>query len=198
MPLIDDPPFELPVNLTGYWPFVSSLSAKERKMEGGVNDRKGHRLHTLQEHMSDPIAHPYVSLAGDYTIFKYGQRLIIPALGTPSEEWKQITGENYYIARVVDTGGHFFGPNKVIRHPGFEPIDVCVQDSHSWTTRQAYAHLVEGDTSREPIRGGQQEAATVADELEAATEDLTDSEDGEPSLLAQLFAFIESIFGGVP
>jgi hypothetical protein len=29
--------------------------------------------------------------------------------------------------RLVDTGGHFFGPQKVVKVEGAEPIDLCRQ-----------------------------------------------------------------------
>lgn len=116
----------IPVTLTSYCPFQSGLTPKQRLMEGGGKDRKGNRLHTLDDHISDPLNHPYVSLACDYTLFTYGQRVIIPAIGEPSNEWKAITGWDQYQLGLVDTGGHFFGSKKVYRNEGHEPIDVCV------------------------------------------------------------------------
>lgn len=120
-------------HLTGYWPFVKGLSAKERKMEGGVNDRFGKPLHTLEMHQQDPSTHPYVSVAGDYTIFPYGQRLIISV-------WPDL------VFRVVDTGGHFFGSKKRYRVMGEEPLDICV-DSSSTTVpkKNVTATIVLGD-----------------------------------------------------
>lgn len=136
---------EIPITITSYWPFDVHTDA-ERRMEGGEHDRKGRMLHTLQDHIEDPLAHPYVSLAGDYTVFRDGQRLVIPALGEPSEEWQGRTGEAQYVARVVDTGGHFYGPNKVYRNPGHEPIDVCVRTrAESIPMQRATALVVEGD-----------------------------------------------------
>lgn len=104
------------VRLTGYWPFVKGLSAKERKMEGGVNDRKGHPLHTLEMYQRDPVAHPYVSVAGDDAAWPYGQRIAISA-------WPGV------VFRVVDTGSHFRGTGKLYRASGREPLDVCVESS---------------------------------------------------------------------
>lgn len=128
------PPGELNVYLTGYWPFQGGLSAAERLMEGGVTDRKSNPLHTFEDHRDDPANHPYCSCAGDYTLWSYGQLISLPTFGTPSDDWKAITGEENYLFRVVDTGGHFFGPGKVYRQPGYEPIDVCVDSSQSAST----------------------------------------------------------------
>ena len=101
----------VPVHLTGYWPFVEGLSAKERLMEGGHNDRKGKRLYTLEDFQAGNA--PYVSVSADHTIFPYGQRVSIP-------NWPGV------VFRIVDTGGHFFGVNKVFRIAGREPFDICV------------------------------------------------------------------------
>lgn len=102
--------------LTGYWPFAAQ-TATEKRMEGGVHDRKGRPLHTLEQHQADPAAHPFVSVSGDDAIFPYGQRLEIST-------WPGA------IFRVVDTGGHFRGAGKVYRVMGLEPLDICV-DSKS-------------------------------------------------------------------
>jgi 3D (Asp-Asp-Asp) domain-containing protein len=130
----------LSLYLTSYWPFQAGLSSIATLMEGGHNDRKGHPLHTLEDHKSGDA--PFVSLAGDYHIFPYGQRLIVEGLGTRDDG-------SPVIARVVDTGGHFYGPNKVIRLPGHEPIDVCVASSSSASKfgfgGPASAQVVEGD-----------------------------------------------------
>jgi hypothetical protein len=125
------PPTKVSLRLTTYWPFTAK--AHERKREGGTEDRTGRPLHTLEQHKADPSAHPYVSLAGDDAIWPYGQRLIIPALG-----------ENL-IFRIVDTGGNFRGPGKVIRAAGYEPIDVCVQSSATKLPPTVEAFIVPGD-----------------------------------------------------
>lgn len=104
----------IPVTLTSYWPF-DVRGASEAKMEGGWKDRRGHRLITLQEHLEDPITWPYVSVAGDYTVWPYGIRIALPDVHATA------------IFRVVDTGGHFFGKGKVWRNEGHEPLDICVQ-----------------------------------------------------------------------
>jgi len=115
------------INVTTYCPFQEGLSDAQRRIEGGKTDRKDRPLHTYEDHVADPVAHPYVSLAGDYTVWPYGTRLLLDdTLGVPSPEWTARTGETSYVARVVDTGGNFFGPGKVIRVPGYEPIDICV------------------------------------------------------------------------
>lgn len=102
------------VHLTGYWPFAARED--EKKMEGGVADRRGKPLHTLEQHLKDPVAHPYVSVAGDDAIWPYGQRLSISA-------WPNA------VFRVVDTGGHFRGAGKIYRVLGNEPLDICVDSS---------------------------------------------------------------------
>ena len=112
------------VRLTGYYPFQSGLNAEQRLMEGGANDRKGNRLHTLEDHLADPVNHPYVSVSGDDAYWPYGQRIIIA-------NWPEA------VFRVVDTGGHFSsaawaikrGFRKVIKAAGYEPLDVCVASS---------------------------------------------------------------------
>lgn len=116
------------VNLTDYCPFQAGLSAAQQKMEGGPTDARDKPLHTLEDHLADPDAHPYCSVAGDLTIWRYGQRVELPSVHPTA------------VFRVVDTGGHFHGeiwdveqqgqvpPNfrgKVIRHTGYEPLDVC-------------------------------------------------------------------------
>lgn len=121
------------ITLTAYWPFDVD-NEDERRMEGGTNDRKGRPLHTLEDHIEDPAAHPFVSLAADYTLFPYGTRAWIPSLGVPSQEWQEraraagLDGDlSCYVGRIVDTGGHFFGAGKKYRNPGAEPIDCCVR-----------------------------------------------------------------------
>lgn len=121
------------VRLTGYWPYQSGLSEKERKMEGGHNDRKGKPLITLEMHQKDPSKYPYVSVAGDYEIFPYGQRLIISA-------WPDS------VFRVVDTGGHFYGAGKLYRLAGHEPLDICVDSSQTTVPKKGTtAKIVPGD-----------------------------------------------------
>lgn len=119
------------LKLTGYWPF--SAGSGERKMEGGKTDRMGNPLHTLEQHLADPGKHPYVSLAGDSEVFPYGQRLIIPEFGDKA------------VCRVVDTGGHFLGANKLVRVAGYEPIDVCVDSRSSKLPDTVTATVVPGD-----------------------------------------------------
>lgn len=118
-PMIPGAPANRPavaIHATGYWPYVSGLSAADRKMEGGTTDRKGRPLHTLEQHLSDPTNHPYVSCAGDYEIWPDGQRVSLSPWPTA-------------VFRVVDTGGHFHGVNKVFRVTGEEPLDIAVDSS---------------------------------------------------------------------
>ncbi|MEW6278979.1 MAG: hypothetical protein AB1758_10175, partial [Candidatus Eremiobacterota bacterium] len=90
---------------TAYYPHNS-------RMEGGYVDRRGNRLHTLQDYLAGRA--PYVSVAMDHhTGIPYGQKLRIPELeqryGRPIE------------FRVVDTGGAFY-------HRGTGRIDICVSN----------------------------------------------------------------------
>ncbi len=87
---------------TGYYPHNS-------KMEGGYLDRKGKKLHTLQDYLAGKA--PYVSVAMDKKMkIPYGTKLRIAELekkyGRPIE------------FRVVDTGGAFTGR-------GTSRIDIC-------------------------------------------------------------------------
>lgn len=118
------------LRLTGYWPFTARDD--EKKMEGGVNDRKGKPLYSLEQHLADPVKYPYVSLSGDDAIWPYGQRVIIDA-------WPNA------IFRVVDTGSHFRGLSKIYRVTGAEPIDVCVNSSKTVVPKISMAKIVAGD-----------------------------------------------------
>lgn len=157
--------FNMPVRLTGYYPRASYATAAEARMEGGQHDSQGRSLITLQQHAADPLNYPYVSLAGDVITkvnpggrWFYGQRVLLPALGTPPPWWQQKTGQRYYIGRLVDTGCHFFdnalavkqcgrgGARKVIHTEGHEPIDVAVQDAaHGFSGKLGQMALVPGD-----------------------------------------------------
>ena len=87
---------------TGYYPSGSAL-------EGGFVDRKGVKLHTLQQFLAGQAA--YVAVAMDSSAFPYGQHLRIREL-----EAKYGRAIDF---RVVDTGGAFRGR-------GRSRIDVCV------------------------------------------------------------------------
>lgn len=120
------------VHATGYWPY--SAREDEKQMEGGVDDRKGKPIITLEMHTADPVKYPYVSVSGDDNIFPYGQRLSINA-------WP---GK---VFRVVDTGSHFRGTNKVYRVMGEEPLDFAVDSSKTEIPkRDVLATIVVGDT----------------------------------------------------
>jgi hypothetical protein len=118
----------VPVRVTGYWPFTARPD--EVKMEGGVNDRKGNPLHTLEDFQAGKA--PFVSVSGDYTIFPYGQRISLA-------EWPGV------VFRIVDTGSHFHGANKVYRIAGREPFDVCVASSATKVVPQTDATIYAGD-----------------------------------------------------
>jgi 3D (Asp-Asp-Asp) domain-containing protein len=87
---------------TGYYPSGSAL-------EGGFVDRKGVKLHTLQQFLAGQAT--YVSVAMDSNAFSYGQHLRIQEL-----EAKYGRAIDF---RVVDTGGAFRGR-------GRSRIDICV------------------------------------------------------------------------
>lgn len=136
------------LNLTGYWPFNPTAGGSNAKLEGGPHDYMGHDLHTLEDFLAGNAR--YVSCAGDKKLWHYGQRIIIPTLGPD------------VIFRVVDTGGNFNGApitpaqkaagstGKVIRNPGYEPVDVCVAGPSSLTAQGGSgpvdAFRVDGDT----------------------------------------------------
>lgn len=111
-PATPPPSTTVKVHTTGYWPF--SARADEVKMEGGLKDRKGNPLYTLEMFQAGKA--PYVSVSGDDEIWPYGQRIAISA-------WPGV------VFRVVDTGSHFRGANKVYRVMGEEPLDICVDSS---------------------------------------------------------------------
>lgn len=117
-----------PCRCTGYWPFTARPD--EQRMEGGVFDRRGRPLHTLEQYQAGEA--DYVSVSGDYTIFPYGQRIEIA-------EWLGV------VFRIVDTGGHFYGAGKVYRVAGAEPFDICVASSHTPIVPLTQATIVPGD-----------------------------------------------------
>jgi hypothetical protein len=118
------------LRLTGYWPFTARPD--EVKMEGGLKDRKGNPLHTVEDFFAGKSDH--VSLSGDYTIWPYGQKVLIP--------W----GDRTVVGRVTDTGSHFHGAGKLIRAVGYEPMDVCVYSSATKIPNvKVDARIVPGD-----------------------------------------------------
>ncbi len=101
-------------------------------MEGKPVDRKGQPLHTVEDYLAGKS--DFVSLAGDYEAWPYGQKLLIP--------W----GDKTLTGRVVDTGGHFHGIGKVYRDAGYEPIDVCVYSRNNAPPQtKVVVEIVEGD-----------------------------------------------------
>lgn len=124
-------PGEIKLRLTTYWP--SSATEGERKMEGGLNDRKGRPLRTLEDFLAGRSDH--VSLSGDDAAWPYGQKLL---LFFP--DGKTIVG------RVTDTGRNFRGSTKVYRAFGNEPIDVCVGLRSTKVPPFVTAKIVVGDT----------------------------------------------------
>jgi len=107
-------------------------------MEGAPVDRKGAPLHTVEDFLAGRADH--VSVSGDYEIFPYGQKILIP--------W----GDKTIIGRVTDTGGHFHGAGKVYRVVGREPLDVCVESSKTVIPdRDATVTIVPGDNLQKGI-----------------------------------------------
>ena len=116
-----------PVRLTEYHP---DAPAKERKLEGGKNDRRKVPLITLEQHLADPARFPYVAVASDLILHgapvAYGTRVYL-TLADP-----RLAAA---VFRLVDTGGHFLEPrypgdperDKQIRVPGHEPLDVATK-----------------------------------------------------------------------
>lgn len=104
------------LRLTHYYPWAAVTEA-EKRMEGGVHDRKEKPLHSVEDFLAGRSDH--VSLSGDDAIWPYGQKLLVP--------W----GDVVLVGRVTDTGGHFRGAGKMVRAAGYEPIDVCVYDKNN-------------------------------------------------------------------
>ena len=102
-----------------------------RKMEGGPNDRKGKRNHTLFEYVAGKYIDPtnplnqYVSVAGDVTddspLSTYGTKVYIPAIE------QAVNGGKEIIFRVVDTGGAF-------KTKGTTKLDVAVMKESELNT----------------------------------------------------------------
>ena len=134
---------QVQLHLTGYWPFTAKSG--ETGMEGGVHDRVGKPLHTVEDFLAGKSDH--VSLSGDDSAFPYGQAITLP--------W---TGGQTIKGRVTDTGGSFRGTKKKYRVIGEEPIDVCVYSSRTPVPSSSVtATIVKGDNWKD------QTAKTVAD-----------------------------------
>ena len=131
------------IHATGYWPYAAR--PEERTMEGGtygaavwrgaraVDPTTGKRpvLYTLEMFQAGKA--PYVSVSGDPEIWPFGQRLSLSS-------WPGVT------FRVVDTGGHFTGSNKVYRAIGEEPLDICVASRSTKVPSSATATIHRGDS----------------------------------------------------
>ena len=122
------------VRLTEYYPFQAGLSKKQEQIEGGVFDRKGKPLYSLEDYLEGSA--PYVSLACDSTAgppgnapeFRtYGTRVWLQELSLRIAEYVDNAPDSLIFIpfQLVDTGGNFFGSNKQIKVAGYEPIDVC-------------------------------------------------------------------------
>lgn len=122
------------ISLTEYYPFEKNLSKRGKRREGGVVDRLGKPLYTLEDYVDGTA--PFVSAACDSTggapgnvkEFRiYGFKVWIPAIrdniGTYIDNPK--TQPMIIEFRLVDTGGDFRGKGKKIKAAGHEPIDIC-------------------------------------------------------------------------
>lgn len=117
-------------HLTTYWPFTASSG--EQKMEGGVHDRRGNALHTIEDFFAGKSDH--VSLSGDDKAFPYGQKVLFSM-----DDGRSVVG------RVTDTGGSFRGLGKRYRIMGEEPIDVCVFSKSMKVPSTVTVTIVRGD-----------------------------------------------------
>lgn len=94
-----------PAYLTEYHP---DAPASQRRLEGGRYDRypggEKHPVVRWEQHAADPARYPFVTVSGDLVLrgkpVPYGARLHL-------EAYPRVT------FRLFDTGGHFFGPDKV-------------------------------------------------------------------------------------
>lgn len=142
-----------PVRLTEYHP---DAPAKERKREGGKNDRKKVPLITLEQHLADPARFPYVAVASDLVLHgapvAYGTRVYL-TLADPRLARA--------VFRLVDTGGHFLEPrypgdperDKQIRVLGHEPLDVATtwkNDTWKLSGQLTVARIDRRDTLPDP------------------------------------------------
>lgn len=168
------------IRVTGYWPF--SAREDEKKLEGGVKDRKGNPLHTVEDFLAGKA--PFVSLSGDDAVWPYGQRLDIPWV-----DGKKLLG------RVVDTGSHFRGTGKLYRVAGYEPIDVCVYSSSSSVPKPPTieAIIIPGDTL---AKKGLQTVATAGLKNQTVSAGIVEGRTSED--YEALARAIESELGGRP
>lgn len=130
---VGTPPSAMPsfvARVTGYWPF--SAKPSEQRMEGGMKDRKGAPLHTIEDFFAGKSDH--VSCSGDDAVFPYGQKITFPWI-----DGRAVVG------RVTDTGSHFRGASKAYRVVGQEPLDVCVASSSTSVPKTVTAKIVAGD-----------------------------------------------------
>lgn len=95
-----------PAYLTEYHP---DAPASLKRSEGGLYDRHGSGTHPVvrwEQHAADPKRYPFVTVSGDVILrgrdVPYGARIYLEAFPA-------------VVFRLFDTGGHFYGKNKVYR-----------------------------------------------------------------------------------
>lgn len=120
----------LPVTITGYWPFDPTSGGSNAGVEGPTHDRRGRPIYTLESYLYRGA--PYVSVAGDFSIWPDGQSVGLSA-------WPGV------LFRIVDTGGGFFGMGKRYRVDGQEPLDVAVDSARTYVQRNQLATIFDGD-----------------------------------------------------
>ena len=109
------------VRLTEYYPFQSGLTKKQKKMEGGVVDRMGKPLYSLEDYMDGNA--PYVSLACDKLggppanakeFRSYGFKVWLPDLAAEISSYidTPVILPVFIEFRLVDTGEAFTGDKK--------------------------------------------------------------------------------------
>lgn len=132
------------IRVTMYYKPFKGMTRKEAKMEGGPTDRMGRPLHSLEDFMDGKAS--WVSLScdslggppgSDPRFRVYGTKVRIP-------EVEKLMGGRSIEFRLVDTGDHFRGADKVVKLKGAEPIDLC-------RTKPLHFHATEGQMTLEFI-----------------------------------------------
>jgi hypothetical protein len=131
------------VSLTEYFPFQSGLSDKQKKMEGGVTDRMGKALCTLEDYLEGKA--PFVSLAcdsaggapGNAKEFRtYGFRVWLPEISASANSYidTPVMLPIMIEFRLVDTGADFTGKTSSSGPPATNPL-TCAGGRNPRPTR---------------------------------------------------------------